>query len=122
MAIFKQTPYEKRKAEDKRLADAAAAKAVATEAAAARAKADAQVKAETVEGAPYPTPYTAYEERLHALELLVALHGLKLTTMQEIPAAHDARLTALEVLVRAQASEIVTRATVMSKALPAKGK
>lgn len=116
MATFKQNLYEKKQADEKAAAEKRAADIAARDAAAMR------VTAESPEGAVYPTPYTAYEARLHALELLVALHSLKLTTVEEIPAAHDARLNALEVLVRAQASEIVTRATAMSKALPAKGK
>jgi len=72
------------------------------------------VVAEPEPVAVVPPPVSPLEARLVALELLVALHGTRLAILQEIPTAHDARLTALEVLVRAQASDVVSRATAMA--------
>ena len=64
-----------------------------------------------------PPPPTPIEARLHTLELLVGLNSTKIAALQEIPTAHDARLNALETLVRAQASDIVNRATALAAAM-----
>lgn len=86
----------------------------------ATAKADltAKEKAEAAEGAPYPSPYASLDERLKTVETLLKTLKDKLDAAVLTPAAHDARLNALEVSHRAMASDVVSRATAMAAAAP----
>ena len=119
MSYFKKTPKEKKAAEVK-------AKAKAAKAALPPPPPEKPVEflgppvvippKPPVEPPKVVTPFELYEVRLKALELLVALQGTRMVAMQEIPAAHDARLTALETLVRSQVSDIISRATELASA------
>lgn len=72
------------------------------------------------ESAAFPvTDVVSFGHRLHAIELTVALNSTHIATIQALPAAYEARLNALEILMRAQASDIISRATALA-AVPKK--
>ena len=74
-----------------------------------------RVAAEAVEGAVPPTPLLDHETRIAVLEKALAILSDRLTALQALPDAFDARLGALEKLVRLQATEIVKRAEDLAK-------